>query len=154
MKEILKSLNIIYIALIGGQLILFAIIMYLMNGSEIEPNAENLRMLRMFIPVVSVSTVAMSYALYNKRREQGAALENLAMKTSHYRVSNILRWAIVESGNMFALLAVFLTGSNFFLIFFLLGMGVFIVYRPNISGFVQDYSLSSNEERVVRDTLE
>ena len=153
MKEILRSLNIIYFALIGGQFILFGIIMYLMNGSEIEPHAENLRMLRMFIPIVSVSTVAMSYALYNKRREQGAALENIALKTSHYRVSNILRWAIVESGNMFALIAVFLTGSNFFLIFFLLGMGVFLVYRPNISGFVQDYSLNSSEEKVLREIV-
>lgn len=153
MKEILKSLNIIYIALIGGQLILFAIIMYLMNDSGIAPNAENLRMLRMFIPVVSVSTVAMSYVLYNKRREQGVELDNLTMKTSHYRVSNILRWAIVESGNMFALIAVFLTGSNFFLIFFFLGIGVFIVYRPNISGFVQDYSLNSGEEKVLREIV-
>ena len=150
MKEILKSLNIIYLALVAGQLMFFAIIFYMVSGSETTPNAENLKMLRLFIPLVSVSTVAISYILYNQRIKQGAELDNLASKTSHYRVSNILRWAIVESGNLFALISVLLTGAYFFLTFFLLGLGVFFVYRPSISGFVNDYNLSSSEEKVLK----
>lgn len=150
---ILKSMPIIYFALIAGQLLMAGVILYLSSTSGIEANPENLKTLRMFIPVVSLTTVAISYLLYNKRREQGAALEDLGSKTNHYRVSNILRWAIIESGNLFALVAIFLTGSSFFFLFFALGMAVFIIYRPSIGGFVQDYSLNSKEEQTLRSAI-
>lgn len=148
-KETMKSLNIIYLALILGQLAFMAVAVFI--ASDTVPNAENMSLLRTFIPVVSVSTVAISYVLYNKRREQGAELEDLTEKTLHYRTSNITRWALVEAGNLFAVVSVLLTGSKFFLIFFALGMGIFIVYRPTIRGFVNDYNLSSSEEKVLNE---
>ena len=143
----MKSLNVIYLALILGQLSFMAVVIYLISDSV--PDSSNMNLLRTFIPVVSVSTVAISYILYNKRREQGAELDDLVQKTSHYRTSNIIRWALVEGGNLFIIVSVLLTGSKFFLIFFALGMGVFIVYRPTIKGFVNDYNLSSSEEKVL-----
>jgi hypothetical protein len=143
----MKSLNVIYLALILGQLAFMAVAIFIANDSL--PDVENMSLLRTFIPVVSVSTVAISYVIYNKRREQGAELDDLTAKTLHYRTSNIIRWAVVEAGNLFAVVSVLLTGSMFFLIFFALGMGVFLVYRPTIKGFVNDYNLSTSEEKVL-----
>ena len=143
----MKSLNVIYLALILGQLIFMGIVIFLSSGTI--PDSENMSLLRTFIPVVSVSTAAISYVIYNKRREEGAEIEDLTEKTLHYRVSNIIRWAVVEAGNLFVIVSVLLTGSTFFVLFFILGMAVFIVYRPTVKGFVNDYNLSTSEENVL-----
>jgi hypothetical protein len=146
MKTI-KNLYLIYFALIFGQLAFMAVVLFL--SSNTEAHANSLKTLKTFVPVLSVTTVAISYILYNKRREQGAALVDLPKKISHYQVSNIIRWAFVELGNILVLVSILLTGAKFFLVFFALGMCVFIVYRPSVKGFVNDYNLSNNEERAL-----
>ena len=62
-RKIMKSLNVIYLALILGQLGFMAAVIFISTGAELDTG--NMNLLRTFIPVVSVSTVAISYVIYN-----------------------------------------------------------------------------------------
>jgi hypothetical protein len=80
------------------------------------------------------------------RKKQGQELEGLHAKAGHYRVSNILRYAIVEAGNMLALVSYLMTGSSMFITLFVLGMAVFVLYRPSSQRFKNDYLLDGSEQ--------
>ena len=81
--------------------------------------------------------------LLGRRSQQ--KLEGVHAKFNHYRTSNIVRFAMLEGGNLFAIVIVLLTGSTFFYLFFGLGMAVFLMARPSKENFINDYNVSRNQ---------
>ena len=113
-KQSFKTLNLIYFALIMGQT-LFALVVFFIKG---EIAIEDLSPFNMIVPILSMSTIGLSYFLYNKMKASGQKLEGVHAKFNHYRTSNIVRFAMLEGGNLFAIVIVLLTGSTFFYLFF------------------------------------
>lgn len=149
-KELFKTLNIVYLAMIAGQ-ILFCVVVFVV-GNE-EGASKDMSIFQTIVPAVSIGTLGVSFLLYNQRRQAGKAIKGLREKADHYRVSNIIRFALVEGGNLVAVVAVLLTGSTFFLLFFVLGLAVFAIYRPSSQGFIKDYELSMNEQNNLKEAL-
>lgn len=143
-KQTLKTLNTVYFALFMGQMIFFGVAYYL--NTENLQSTENSELFRYFVPIVIIACIGLSYFLYNLRKKQGQELEGLDTKAGHYRVSNIVRYAVVEAGNMLALVSYLMTGSSMFITLFILGMGVFVLYRPSHQRFTSDYMLDISEQ--------
>jgi len=143
-KETLKTLNIIYLALFMGQM-LFCAVAYYINMDTVR-GEESADIFQIVIPFVVISCIGLSYWLYDMRKKQGQTIEGIDAKAAHYRVSNIIRFAIVEAGNMLALVGFLMTGAMSFLAFFALGMAVFLFYRPSQQAFFNDYSLNEVEK--------
>jgi hypothetical protein len=133
----IKQLIIIYFALIMGQ-VLFASVVYFIMGEESSSDS----FFGLVVPILSISTIGLSYFFYNKRKESGRNLKSLSGKINHYKVSNFIRFALMEGGNLFALVAVLLTNSMYFYLFFGLGMAAFLMAKPSQEGFINDYGIS------------
>jgi hypothetical protein len=117
---------------------LFALVVYFIMGEE--SNSDSF--FRLAVPILSISTIGLSYFFYKKRKESGRNLKNLSGKINHYKASNFIRFALMEGGNLFALVAVLLTSSMYFYLFFGLGMAAFLMSRPSQEGFINDYGVS------------
>lgn len=143
-KETLKTLNILYLALFMGQILFFGVA-YFVNTEHLY-GSEYSYIFEYIVPIVIVACVGLSYMFYNLRKKQGQSLNGLSNKAAHYRVSNIVRYAIVEAGNMLALVSYLMTGASTFLTLFALGMAVFVLYRPSLQRFTNDYLLDASEK--------
>ncbi len=140
MKETFKTLNIIYLALIGGQLAFFAVVFFVLKPAPQEDD-----FFQMLVPIVSIMTIVASFFIYKMLKEKATEMDSLEDKVTHYRTSNIVRYALVEGGNLFAIVVFLLTGQTFLLAFFALGLIVFFFYRPSVQGFINDFEMSDGE---------
>ncbi len=71
----------------------------------------------------------------------------MAEKLEHYRNLIIIRCAMVEGGNLMALILALLSGQGFFFMLFLAGLIAFVYFRPSKAEFMRDFNLTPEEER-------
>lgn len=156
-KEQIQQINILYIALFAGQMILALVIIFLMNQSstvESETASTVDSSWTLIAAMISVSAIGLAFFLYNKRKEEGTALSGgLASKLAHYRVSFTLRAALIESANMVAILFYFMEGNIFYLILFAVGIAAFLLIRPSVPKIIEDYQLSASEQSEFQNAL-
>ncbi len=139
-----KSLQIIYFALLIGQL---GVAVFLIFATGLSGTTNSDQIFRFIVPIMLVGGIFGSYLIYNKKREEGAALNSLEEKVFHYRTSTILRCAIMEGVVLTSLVFFFLEGgASYYLLFAAIGLAVFFTFRPTIAAFTSDYKLSRKEE--------
>lgn len=136
-NDTLKTLRLIFTAMLAGQILFFLVTQYLGTEAVTEGSAQ---LLMTLVPAVSIGGVGVSMLLYNRMRSS-EALKNASdsERWERYRTANILRWALVEAANLLAIIAIYLTGAMLFKIYFLLGLAVFAFYRPSQVGFEKDF---------------
>lgn len=132
-----KQLQLIFFALLAGQVIFAAVVYYAITQSLAQ--TSEIPMFTFLIPVVVLSAVAMSYFLNNVLKSQASAQKTTDEKSIHYRRRVILRSAIMEGGNLMAIIAVLMTGQMYFMLYFLLGIIIFYFFRPTEQEMQQDY---------------
>ena len=71
--------------------------------------------------------------------------KGILKKIESYRISTIASAAVLEGGNLIAVIAVLLTGDYFFFLFFALGMIAFLMIRPSEKGLIKYGELSKEE---------
>ncbi len=139
-------------ALIGGQLFLLVIFMLVVKPS-VPPSLQVDLTNPQFLAGLMVFAVMFPVAqmLYRKRANEGRKSKDpLVEKTAHYRVSTMLRLAMIEGANLICVMFYFLTANYFFLIPFALGLLLFVQFRPSRQGFAEDYQLSASERSELR----
>lgn len=136
-NDTLKTLRLIFTAMLAGQILFFLVTQYLGTEAVTEGSAQ---LLMTLVPAVSIGGVGVSMLLYNRMRSS-EALKNASdsERWERYRTANILRWALVEAANLLAIIAIYLTGAMLFKIYFLLGLAIFASYRPSQAGFEKDF---------------
>ena len=138
-----KTLQIIFLALLLGQLA-FAIIgnMILDEQTGIDTGA-----LIYLVPVVLISLIALSFYIFNNRMANVNMEASLDEKFKIYRNSSIIRWSMIEIGNLLAIVAAIVEGNSVYLMFFAVGLLAFATTRPNINEFAKRFNLSLDEQR-------
>lgn len=153
--EAMKQMNILYLAMLVGQVMIF-VTLYFINQNE--EKTFNLDMNAIKDPIFLIALVIAGGAamasifIYTKRKEQGAKLSGTLMeKLGHYRQSLITRIALLEGSNLGMILFYFFIKTNvIFLFFFVLGLLLFLQARPTVDRIVQDYQLSDAEQNQLR----
>jgi divalent metal cation (Fe/Co/Zn/Cd) transporter len=97
---------------------------------------------------VIFSSIGVAYWINEQRKREGATRGNLTEKLEHYRNLVIIRSALVEGGNLMALVFAFFSGQGFFFLLFLAGLMAFLYFRPSKGEFTRDFNLSPEEERI------
>lgn len=158
-QEFLKSLNILHLALLGGQVMIFVVLYFALDTSS---ESENSSMVVGGIDEIAIAfmtffvlAVGASFFLFNKRKEEGKNLKGTLMdKLSHYRSSFVLRAALLEGANLSMLLIYFFVSKNIvLLILFAIGAALFLMIRPTASRIIEDYQLSHGEQSQLRPSL-
>jgi uncharacterized paraquat-inducible protein A len=138
-----KTLQIIFLALLLGQLA-FAIVGNMVLN---EQNGIDTGALIYFVPVFLVAMVVLSFYIFNNRMANVSLKASLEEKFKTYRNSSIIRWSMIEIGNLLAIVAAIVEGNSLYLMFFAVGLIAFATTRPNIEEFTKRFDLSNDEQR-------
>lgn len=141
-----RNNQILFASLASGQL-LFMIIGYLFSF-DISNNETLLSLdeiLRIVVPVFSLSGVAGSLFLFNKKTQQIIQISSLVKKLKEYRSALIIRYALIEAPVMFAIIAHFITGSEIFIVMAAVLFTYFIFLFPNKIRLKRDLRLDYQE---------
>ena len=138
-----KQIQILYYALFMGQAFMALVIFYLMQeGYENSPEFP----FDIIIPGAVVMGFAISYFIGQQRKNDIPVNGNMQEKLDHYRTTNILKWAILEGGNLISLILTFVMASTNYLLWFGLGLAAFVLLRPAKDKFMEEYQVKSRED--------
>lgn len=152
MQNQFKQIILIYGALMLGQ-VLFCLVVIFIVTSGPDPAPQEGTPFELIVPTVIFVAIAGSFFVYRMRKQQGTALTGLSNKVEHYRTTAIMRSAILEGANLLAIFITFVTNNLNFLLWFSLGLLVFLYFRPSVEQFIRDYALSGQEEQELRKAL-
>ena len=145
-KDNFKIIHIIYFAILAG-LIVFAVMAYFIISQSVDQPNENLLNIFMFlIPAFVIVMIFLSRFMYNKISQQVNGASSLFEKIGKYRTAKIVSWALLEGAGLFSIVAFIITHSDFFLIVLFVIVGAFILSKPSIEEFLNDFKIEGNEQ--------
>lgn len=143
----MKALQILYKALLIGQL-LFAAIAILLVSKGIGASAVGIPASALFYVAIGLSVVAvgMSYKLFVQRVEEAKKQPGLTDKLEGYRAAFILQLGLCEGPGLFSIICYFLIGDIRVLILLVLLILNFFSLYPTKRKLVRQLELGSDEE--------
>lgn len=147
-----KSINIIYYALVAGQIMMAAVLFYMVtsDGGEVGFSWEMSNPFHLIAPTLILGSIVMSTFLYNNRLREGRSQTGFFEKLQHYRGTIIIRSALMEGANLVCLVFFFLEQNYFFLALFFVGLAAFLMVRPSVQVFKENYKLTEEERMELR----
>jgi DMSO reductase anchor subunit len=144
-KENFKINYIIYFALLAG-VIMFALFAYFFpNKQEVGPNESFLNIFTYIVPTFAVFEIFLSRFMYNKFVMQIQSNATLFEKIGKYRTAKIISWALLEGAALFSVVAFIITRSVFFYVVLLVIIVAFILSKPSVDEFLNDFRIEGNE---------
>ena len=138
-----KSLQLMYYALLGGQLLFCIVVVGISENKEIADPED---IFTFIAPIAAVGSIILAFVLNNIRKMQAKNLVELADKKDHFSSTVLLRSAILEGGSLFIIVCLFIAGGGFlYLMLFALMIGAFLIMRPSIREMQDTYDLNQGE---------
>jgi len=106
----------------------------------------------MVVPLMALSGIVASVILNNNFLKMIQPEDSLQTKLSKYQTVSIIRGALLEGPALIGIVATFLSGNYFFLLFSVVLLMAMYLFFPNKERFVQAAQLSF-EEKSKLDTL-
>jgi magnesium-transporting ATPase (P-type) len=145
LKQLFTSLKIIYLGLVMGQIIFIAIFLFLVYSGN-SGEMQDLSNILLFVAFVLVaSAVFAANKIFNLKMSQIDENNSLEYKLSEYRTSLIIKFGILEGPSLLSIVFFFMTANELFLVFSILILGFFFIYRPSNSKIASDLKLKANE---------
>ncbi|MEZ4985888.1 MAG: hypothetical protein R2795_12780 [Saprospiraceae bacterium] len=148
----IRNIFLLYIALLLGQILFsFVVIFLITQPDKVLTDGSPYTFLGLLVVFLSAGA---AWFVNNLRVQQAAMIKGaLADKLMHYRTSIVMRSAMVEAGNLFCVVLALLTSSLTPFLFFCLGLGVFLFFRPQLDEVNRVYQLSLEEQRTLEQQL-
>ncbi len=149
LKQVFTSLKIIYLGLIMGQITVIAIFLFLVYSGS-SPGMDDLSNILLFVAFLLVAgAVFASNKIFNLKMSQIDEGNSLEYKLIEYRTSLIIKFAVLEGPSLLSAVFFFMTANALFLIFSILILGFFFIYRPSNSKIASDLKLKANEVDII-----
>lgn len=151
-KQYLRGLNIIYGALLLGQITFAAISIFITqtNGASIV-DAELQNIFFILVPVFFIGSFIASQIIVPQRIEANKKEKDLSAKLSAYRATQIVKFAMMEGAAFFAIIAILLFGNFLFVGFAALLMCLFATYFPSEEKIIRELELNREEQNLLED---
>lgn len=146
-KELFYQINILYYALLAGQILFCIIILFALLDPETRQSGWPEAPFGLIVPILLASIIPIVFFINNRQLSQATDQKDLPAKAAHYRTLVLLRSALIEGANLFCLVALLLENNSTFLIFFGAGLLLFLYFRPSVNEFLQHYQLSGAEKK-------
>ena len=143
----LKAIRILYLAMLAGQVIFAAIVTTFVETGVLSNGIHSVTLIfQVAILVIAAGAIPASFILFRKRLAEISPEEDLAKKIEKYRAALILRMALCQFPNMFAIIAYFVTANRSFLWMIILLIGNFLLIYPTRDKIIQQLQLNSREQ--------
>lgn len=151
-KEYLKTLQIIYYALISGQVIFGLVALFLRKMIGLDTGLQDLTDIFLYlVPVFIFGGYLLSRILFKSNLKTAINKSSLIEKMSDYRAALVIRYALLEGPSFFAIVVYLLTGSLIFLGMAGLIIVLFFTMKPTKERSVTDLQLNPAEEQSILD---
>jgi len=149
-KSYFLALQIVYFALIAGQIIFTFLTFYLIRSGLFDGEQAELRNIFIYIvPAFMVGGLFISHLLFKSFLNTARGKKNLYEKLTFYRSALIIRFALLEGPSFFAIVVYLLTGDYLFLGMSGLIIIVFFTLKPTAERAVNDMELHSEEAHAI-----
>lgn len=148
-KEYFKSLKILHIAFILGQIIFGLVIYSWISGTIAENSADIINLVIVIISSSVILGIVISNLVYRKKLESVKALNDIKEKMTKYRSILIIRYAIIEAPSYLAIAAAMFTFDPVFLIIAATTIVYMIFKRPTKEAIIEDLGLNQQETEFV-----
>ena len=149
-REYFKTMLIIWIALIGGQVLFGIITFYLNNNGSYDPQEKDLKDIFIYlVPVFAVYGVIAGSIIFKKRLNSSKKKTGLLEKLNDYRAALIIRYALLEGATFFSLVSYLMTGDSLFLYISILIIAIFIIIKPSTENVINDLELNPGEIQII-----
>ena len=150
MKPVFQQLRILYYALLAGQVLFAAVVYFLLSGEMTAHAPAGTAAFQWLVPPIILAGAGAAYFLNRQRQAQLDQLTDLPAKAAHYRNSVIIRSALMEGANFFAVIAALVDVNMTYLLYFAVGLLAFIYFRPSVGEFSRTYALSAAEREQLK----
>lgn len=149
LKSQFNVLYTIYTALVIGQLLFFAVSIFLIESGKLQPDQSLNGVFNILIPVLGILSMFGSYRLYNFKVATIKSGLNVLQKLEQFRTIKIIQWAVLEGAGFFSLVAFLLTGNYLYVVVFLFLIGYTILNRPIKENFINDCKISGTDKSLL-----
>lgn len=145
LAEQFKSVQIIFFALLIGQILFLFISVFLVQSGNVKPNYDLFLILFIVDLMIITPAIVTGPMIYRSFIEHTNSKKLLEEKFILYRQVVIIKLALVEAPTIFSIVSYLLTGSVIFLI---LAVGVlisFFFHKPTLEKFSEDFNIPLSE---------
>lgn len=143
LNAFLKTLNIIHLGFLAA-MIAFAGISYTLNIDEVS-NWYDLNDVFLYVlPFIMLSSLSISVILYKKQIAALDHIDGLKEKLEGLQAAMLVRFALVESPALFAIVCFFLSNSLIYIIIAVILMLVFLMLKPSAAQIIRDLKLEGD----------
>jgi len=143
-----KITIIIYGALIIGQLIFFAIALFIVEKKVVESIQYLDDIFKLLIPILGLFVMILVRSIYNKNLSSVNSNEEVNSKIVKYRNFKIVQWALVESVSILSIIGLIITGNYLYAVVFLFMLGFFLLIKPSKEQFFNDFKISNDQRNM------
>ena len=149
-KSYFRVLDLLFYALLGGQLFLAIMVLGLVKLLLFKTTIDPYNMLYYFTDLIIVAgTYYGGNFIYNKMMQKIKDAENLITKFNLMRTAFIIKFALLEAGSFISLVFYILTTDYMFLIIAFMIILLFFISKMNKEKIINDMNLSSEEKQVL-----
>jgi hypothetical protein len=151
-REYFRALQIIFYALIAGQVSFALVSVFLNQMSDFSSGTEDLRKIFLIIvPVFVIGGYLGSRFLFKNNLKTARSRESLTEKMNDYRAACVVRYALLEGPSFLAIITFLLTGDYVFLGITGFIIAIFLTIIPSQDKAVFELELNPYEEQKIRD---
>ena len=143
--KMLQNLNIIFMALLSGQLIYFIVGIVLLQSGQSKGISEMSTMFMYIVPFINVVIILVARFLYGNNLAKLSKEVSIEIKSQSYLTNNIIKLALLEGANLINISIMIITNNYFFAGFFVIIITLYFLNRPSKDKFITEYELSSND---------
>lgn len=144
-KDIIKTTQIIFWAILTGQIVFLVIAVFLVQSSKIEANPELTFILMIVILMLVIPAIVVGPMVYRTLLTKSLHKKSVEDKLIAFRQNTIIKLALIEAPVLFSLVSFIITGNYIFAVIALAVLVLFVFHKPTTEKFAEDYKLSVSE---------
>ena len=144
-SKMLQNLNVIFLALISGQIIYFVIGIALLQAEQSWEMSKMSTIFMYIVPLINVIIILLARFIYGKNLTNLSKDVSIEIKLQSYLTNNIIKLALLESANLINVTVMIVTKNYFFAGFFVIIIVLYFLNRPIKEKFVTEYELSPDD---------
>lgn len=147
-KEYFKSLFLIWVALIIGQVMFGAVVFYLHKTGAYTGDESLNQTFLMIVPAFVVAGIAGSILFLKMKLKQLKQLDNFESKLEQYRAATIISYALLEGPSLLGIVAFLISGNIVFFALSIMIILMFLISKPSKYKLSLDLELSEEEKKL------
>ena len=141
-----KSLQIIFFALLCGQLLFLLVAFFLIKQNIFRSSRHDLENIFLSVLVIlALLCMVSGNKIFKARLQKLSDINPIAARFSEYRAASLVRWALLEGPCLFAIICFILTANYLFILIAIFILFFFGSTAPAKNKVANDMGISTDE---------